>query len=63
MAVSASILKVIEGLSPISRLRVLAFLHLLENPKILKTSLEVDPSGDLRLILTAGDQPVQRASH
>lgn len=62
-AVGDSILQVIAGLSPISRLRILAFLHLLERPEALRTWLEVGPSGDLRLTLATTTLSPQGSTH
>ena len=36
---------------PIVRLRLLAFMHLVESPDTLKAALEITPSGSMRLIL------------
>jgi hypothetical protein len=36
---------------PIARLRLLAFMHLVEYPDTLRASLEVMPSGSMRLTL------------
>jgi hypothetical protein len=36
---------------PIVRLRLLAFMHLVEYPDTLRASLEVTPSGSMRLTL------------
>jgi hypothetical protein len=62
-AIGDNILQIIAGLSPISRLRVLAFLHLLERPEALRTWLEVDPSGDLRLTLATANPSPQGPRH
>lgn len=36
---------------PIARLRILAFMHLVEYPDTLRASLEITPSGSMRLTL------------
>jgi len=36
---------------PIVRLRLLAFMHLVEYPDTMRASLEVTPSGSMRLTL------------
>jgi hypothetical protein len=36
---------------PIARLRLLAFMHLVEYPDTLRASLEITPSGSMRLTL------------
>ncbi|WP_262269786.1 MULTISPECIES: hypothetical protein [Microvirga] len=36
---------------PIVRLRLLAFMHLVEYPDTMRASLEIAPSGTMRLIL------------
>ncbi|AWM86066.1 hypothetical protein [Microvirga sp. 17 mud 1-3] len=63
LALSDSILRVIAGLGPVSRLRILAFLHLLEKPDSLRTRLEVGASGDLRLTLSAEPGAAQAQKH
>jgi hypothetical protein len=37
--------------TPIVRLRLLAFMHLVEYPDTMRASLEVTPSGSMRLTL------------
>lgn len=44
----------IPRLAPTTRLRLLAFVHLLENPEELAADLTVEASGTLRLTLAAG---------
>jgi hypothetical protein len=36
---------------PIVRLRLLAFMHLVEHPDTLRAALEITPSGSMRLVL------------
>jgi len=36
---------------PIARLRLLAFMHLVEYPDTLRAALEITPSGSMRLVL------------
>jgi hypothetical protein len=63
LALSDSILRVIAGLGPVSRLRILAFLHLLERPDSLRTRLEVSPTGDVRLTLSTEPGATQVPKH
>jgi hypothetical protein len=44
----------VPRLPPLTRLRLLAFLHLLEHPEDLTADLAVEASGALRLTLAAG---------
>jgi hypothetical protein len=43
--------EVLAKFSPSTRLRLVAFLHLIEHPESVLADLEVDPSGLLRLTL------------
>jgi hypothetical protein len=53
----------IPKLSPITRLRLLAFMHLLENPETMKADLDVEPSGCLRLTLAIAGAPDKSQQH
>jgi hypothetical protein len=48
---------------PVSRLRLLAFLHLVEQPETMKATLEVQPSGFLRLTLGTSIAPCKFHQH
>jgi hypothetical protein len=50
----------VPRLPPLTRLRLLAFVHLLEHPEELTADLAVEASGALRLTLAAGES--ERAS-
>ena len=49
--VSQSLAQCLAQLPPIVRLRLLAFMHLVEFPDTMKASLELTPSGSMRLVL------------
>ncbi|GEO16098.1 hypothetical protein MAE02_37940 [Microvirga aerophila] len=49
-----TVANILPNLPPITRLRLLAFMHLLEDPALMKADLNVEPSGYLRLTLAAG---------
>ncbi|MBL0406455.1 hypothetical protein JKG68_21080 [Microvirga aerilata] len=42
---------------PVTRLRLLAFMHLVEQPETMKALLEITPSGSLRLTLDTDVTP------
>jgi hypothetical protein len=48
--------------SPV-RLRLLAFLHLVEQPDTMRATLEVQPSGSLRLTLDTAVAPCRSHQH
>ena len=50
-------------LPPVARLRLLAFMHLVEQPDEMKAVLEVTPSGSLRLILDTTITPDRSHQH
>jgi hypothetical protein len=50
-ALTATTTDVIARLSPVARLRLVAFLHLLDRPETALADLEIDPSGAVRLTL------------
>jgi hypothetical protein len=50
-ALSDTMSDVVARLSPAARLRLVAFLHLLDRPEATLANLEVDPSGEVRLTL------------
>jgi hypothetical protein len=50
-------------LPPIVRLRLLAFMHLIEDPTALKAALEITPSGSMRLTLEATVAPCPNHHH
>ncbi|MCC2650604.1 MAG: hypothetical protein K0R61_2008 [Microvirga sp.] len=50
-------------LPPIVRLRLLAFVHLIEDPAAMKAALEVTPSGSMRLTLDAAITPCPDHHH
>lgn len=52
-ALIEAIAPLITQLSPITRLRLLAFMHLLESPEKVKASLDIGPSGSMHLTLAA----------
>ncbi|QFU17397.1 hypothetical protein [Microvirga thermotolerans] len=63
LALGDDILRAIAELPPISRLRILAFLHLLERPDALRARLDVDASGELRLTLSTARRAGSESKH
>jgi hypothetical protein len=59
--ISKNLGQLLPLLPSIARLRLLAFLHLVEQPDTMKATLEVQPSGLLRLTLDTAVAP--RRSH
>ncbi|WP_133239313.1 hypothetical protein [Microvirga sp. KLBC 81] len=55
--------QLLDLLPPVSRLRLLAFLHLVEQPETMKATLEVQPSGLLRLTLDTSVAPCKSHQH
>ncbi|MXQ11699.1 hypothetical protein [Microvirga makkahensis] len=55
--------RLIDLLPPVARLRLLAFLHLVEQPSTMKATLEVHPSGTLRLTLDTAIAPCRIHRH
>jgi hypothetical protein len=53
----------LSRLPPIVRLRLLAFMHLAEDPTVMKAALEVTPSGSMRLILDTAVTPCPANRH
>jgi hypothetical protein len=54
---------VLDRLSPVARIRILAFLHLVEKPESMKATLEVLASGHLRLTLDTSVTPCRSQQH
>jgi len=50
-------------LPSVTRLRLLAFLHLVEQPDTMRATLEVQPSGVLRLTLDTAVAPCGSQRH
>jgi hypothetical protein len=48
---------------PIVRLRLLAFMHLVEHPATMRASLEISPSGSMRLTLDTAVEPSRGHHH
>jgi hypothetical protein len=53
----------LSHLPPIVRLRLLAFMHLVEEPADMKAALEISPSGTMRLILDTAVTPCPTHHH
>lgn len=53
----------LETLPPVARLRLLAFMHLVENPDTMKATLEIENSGSLRLTLHTAVAPTRTQQH
>ncbi|MGO4707138.1 hypothetical protein AB4072_15340 [Microvirga sp. 2MCAF38] len=50
-ALADTVLDVVARLSPVTRLRLLAFMHLFEKPETIRADLSIDASGTVRLTL------------
>jgi hypothetical protein len=53
----------LSRLPPIVRLRLLAFMHLVEDPSAMKAALEITPSGSMRLTLDTAVTPCPSHHH
>lgn len=53
----------LSRLPPIVRLRLLAFMHLVEDPAAMKAALEITPSGSMRLTLDTAVTPCPANRH
>ncbi|MEE1655705.1 hypothetical protein VB618_05815 [Microvirga sp. CF3062] len=53
----------LSHLPPVVRLRLLAFMHLVEDPAAMKAALEITPSGSMRLTLDAAVTPCPTHHH
>jgi hypothetical protein len=53
----------LSHLPPVVRLRLLAFVHLVEDPAAMKAALEITPSGSMRLTLDAAVTPCPTHHH
>lgn len=60
---SDSLAQLLGTLPSVARLRLLAFMHLVENPDTMKATLEIDPSGALRLTLDTLVAPCRTHQH
>lgn len=54
---------ILERLPALARVRLLAFLHLVEHPDSTKAFLDVEPSGGLRLVLETCVAPCRSQQH
>jgi hypothetical protein len=55
--------QLLDLLPAVARLRLLAFFHLVEEPDTMKATLEVQPSGQLRLTLDTAVAPCSSRRH
>jgi hypothetical protein len=60
---SESLSQLLGTLPSLARLRLLAFMHLVENPDTMKATLEIEPSGALRLTLDTLVAPCRAHQH
>ena len=60
---SQSLAQCLAQLPPIVRLRLLAFMHLVEFPDTMKAALEITPSGSMRLVLDTEVAPDNAHCH
>lgn len=58
-----TLLELLEQLPIVVRLRLLAFMHLMENPGSVQATLEVQASGSLRLTLDTYISPIKTQQH
>jgi hypothetical protein len=62
-SLSKALAQLLGQLPPAARLRLLAFMHLVENPGTTKASLDVQPSGSMRLTLDTLVAPCHNHQH
>lgn len=55
--------QLLDLLPPVARLRLLAFMHLVERPDTMKATLEVQSTGVLRLTLDTTVAPCRTQQH
>ena len=60
---SRTVTHVLERMPPLARLRLIAFMHLVEDPGALNASLGLTPSGRLSLSLEALVAPTRGHQH
>ena len=60
---SRTLAHVLEQMTPTARLRLVAFMHLVEDPEALRASLKIDPSGRLCLTLDTLVAPARSHQH
>ena len=63
LCLSKTFTDMLGQLPPLAQLRLLAFMHLVDSPETLKASLEIHPSGSLRLTLDALVTPCRHHQH
>lgn len=61
--ISQSMSQLLDVAPPIVRLRLLAFMHLIEHPETMKATLVVQPSGLMRLTLDTVVAPCRTHQH
>lgn len=50
-ALAETVVDVVARLQPVTRLRLLAFMHLFENPETIRAVLDIEATGAVRLTL------------
>ena len=60
---SRTLTHVLEQMTPLARLRLIAFLHLIEDPEALNACLRLTPSGRLSLTLDTLVAPARGHQH
>jgi hypothetical protein len=60
---SETLSQLLGTLPALARLRLLAFMHLVENPDTMKATLEIEPNGALRLTLDTRVAPSRSHQH
>ena len=61
--VSETLSQCLAQLPRIVRLRLLAFMHLVENPDTMKAALEITPSGAMRIVMETEVLPCSKNRH
>ncbi|WP_091129676.1 hypothetical protein [Microvirga guangxiensis] len=61
--ISKNLGQLLDLLPAVARLRLLAFMHLVEQPQTMKATLEIQPSGLLRLTLDTAVTPSSFHQH
>ena len=63
LTLTDNVVDAVTRLPSVTRLRLLAFLHLVERPQTMHAELDFEPSGQLRLTLLANQHPDQGKKH
>ncbi len=61
--INKTLQELLEQLPAVARMRLLAFMHLVEDPDSMKATLDLQPSGSLRLTLDTSVTPTTARQH